>query len=115
MSNWITHDGGPMPVSPDTVVEVKFEWGDISKRPRQAGEWAWPGGITEYRIIEEPKRETEIQASENTDLRDRYAMAALTGLLSAMRSWDEVGIDVPELCNRTLQIADAMIVERGKK
>jgi len=91
MSDWKKHNGGPCPVPPDTMVEVRLLGGSVFSG--FAKEFVWRhdgdnGDITEYRLIEPAKEEavqevvskTEIPTYEER-LRDRVAIKALSGII----------------------------------
>lgn len=42
---WLTHDGGPCPVPPDTRVRIRIRAGNISKGLRAAG---WAQGFNDW-------------------------------------------------------------------
>lgn len=53
---WVPHNGGPMPVSADTLVEVRFR-NTTRARSTRAGFWEWGDhagsyDIVAYRVIE---------------------------------------------------------------
>lgn len=58
MTDWIKHDGGPCPVAPETMVDVKTNDGRDMSRCAGWFEWKHVGGygdIIAYRIAKEPK------------------------------------------------------------
>lgn len=60
MTDWIPHDGGPCPVAPETMVELRFRTGEEHISEPRAGMWMWqhsgrPSDIIAYRIAKEPK------------------------------------------------------------
>ena len=94
MSEWIKWNGGEMPVPGDTVVEVKLDRANPPpSAPADHFHWGrdlirWAAPIVAYRIVQPeyngPFPDTGTTDTNPTDapetLRDRFAMAALTGL-----------------------------------
>lgn len=60
MTDWITWNGGPCPVAPETMVELRFRTGEEHAALPSAGFWTWghdgiSSDIIAYRIAKEPK------------------------------------------------------------
>lgn len=113
---WIEHDGSGMPVDGETKVEVRYKYGGEQKA--LAGNWVgwdwlegpnYDGNITHYRLVgDDPPADPPASPDPVMTLWDRYAMAALTGLLATRTySWSEIAADAGA-------IADAMMTERAK-
>ncbi len=110
---WIEHTPGECPVAPDAAITAKMDNGDVSGTwPAKNFFWGKTLGnpyITHYRVWEpvkpadgRPKPEPEAPT-----LRDQFAMAALTGLLSTDRI--NSFIDSARYAYRS---ADAMLAAR---
>ena len=129
MSNdWIEWKGGAMPVPGDTLVDVKFRNGGIDQGGT-AISWVWnnnqdaPFDIIAYRIVEpaeppdrraewvnQPAAPTDAQQVQvAVELRDQYAMAALTGLVVGRKEF------VNQFTTDAYNIADAMLEARKVK
>lgn len=75
MSEWQKHDGGGCPVSPETVVEVRYYNGYLSgSNPARADNWHWKwvncadgGNIAEYRVIS-PRPQAEAVSPDDLRL-----------------------------------------------
>jgi hypothetical protein len=77
--------------------------------PKQMEDWQWE----EIRIQEELKRreyQKQKEQKERAELRDRFAMAALTGLLAA---GDALAYNREEVAAETWKQADATLKARG--
>lgn len=108
MTDWIEWNGGECPV--DGEVEVWFR-GDKSGVGKYAKarvlRWSHSGDISDiirYRVLNERPIVTPVET-----LRDRFAMAALTGMLA--RNPADAG---PFDARRIFILADAMMEARSK-
>ncbi len=50
-SNWLPHDGGPMPCAPQDLVEVKHRCGWLSGTPDCADDYCWPHAGEAHDIV----------------------------------------------------------------
>ena len=50
MTDWITHDGGPCPVPPETIVTVLFH-DETESHEFPASVWQWKRDVKAYRIV----------------------------------------------------------------
>ncbi len=110
---WIEWNGGECPVPPRTIVEIKTNGGAVYETLASSLSWAHSDmyplmNIVAYRIVEPVGNPDKLDAPES--LRDRFAMAALTGLCGNQR----VGNISSELLASIFEIADAMMEARKK-
>lgn len=109
---WIEHVPGDCPVAPDTMLELQFidgpTWVD------RASNVYWSAterdAITRYRVLipATPVAPTAPKAADALTARDQFAMAALTGVVSASKSFG----DYAGIARDAYELADAMLKVR---
>jgi hypothetical protein len=67
MSEWLKHNGGKRPVSPETLVIVKFRNGSTGKNAVAASHWGWVAqededDIVEYKICDTGNHDSSLLA-----------------------------------------------------
>lgn len=111
---WIEWNGGECPVPPRTIVEIKTNGGAVYETLASSLSWAHSDmyplmNIVAYRIVEPVGNPDKLDAPES--LRDRFAMAALTGILA---NTDLSNSTAHEFAEIAYGQADAMMTERRK-
>ncbi len=110
----IEWSGGENPVKPgQTLTRVWLDNGEVKHTDDGGGGWDWSSDNGEWNIIAYEVTPDRVESPTET-LRDRVAMAALTGLLSGTLDGDGFcKVNIHQVAQSSLAIADAFMAARG--